>query len=773
MKKEFRKKFYLVAMIASLALLCGGGVTSCSNGNDDDEPKDEKQPTETVYKEFGDNDEILVATAEKFAGEIESISIEVTNIDDNAITYDNDGNPQWWFWAKTDDGTGDDLVWKDSLNGFFLEVTDATKIAYIKQNGLNIKGLAKLKAKISYTVKEKELATPPVVDNDEIKIVEFMRGFDASEIDFNEKDGGKTYKDTDGTTKDVFEILKSHGVNTIRLRLWVDPSETNLAQIAAGDNYANLEHTGGNDLARTIRLAKRAKAAGLCVMLDFHYSDYWTDPAKQIIPNSWQSITSADEMAAKIGEYTTEVLNAMKDAKCTPDYVQVGNEIDSGILLHKSWNGTKATDAAEAIKGTMSDQTSSNFAKYIAAGCQAVRDFNDKIQIILHVTNRRADFVTKLVSAMSENSALYDIIGLSYYPWENHRTISELKANIAAIKAEGKKALVAETSMPWNYDSNSEDKLNKVHTQMVDPKTNSVYADLSTETVSGEDIVKGSLQNQYNVIAHIMNEVSTSDGIGVCAWGGARLGDWTYSFFDSDGKAMSSIDVFKYELGAKLEKEDEPKDEEIPTPSATTGTLTLKFEGFTISGGSINVNYGAKNGTYTDATGMVAQDGKSATVTVEKKYADADGWFNNITITVKDSSGTEVKPSYDNWFEFKEDGTELTLKVVTGTFTEITKDKSVTLSEGWETYTEAISANDLNSASGATAIKIEVGGITSEKVCVYASATVNTNWLADITKDSGSCTISEADKISNILSNGIHLCSGSAEKVTVTVSYTK
>ncbi|MBP5284083.1 MAG: glycosyl hydrolase 53 family protein, partial [Treponema sp.] len=271
----------------------------------------------------------------------------------------------------------------------------------------------------------------------------YVKGFDASYVDYYETDQGLKYYDTDGTQKDFFTILKKHGVNTVRLRIWVDPENAVANGVVSGDD--SWTASGMNTLERTLRLAKRAKDNNLKVMLDFHYSDYWTDPGKQVIPYSWQSITTANAMAEKISDYTKEVLNAMKDADVLPDYVQVGNEVDSGLLLHTSYNGSSATAASSTVKGT-----GDNFSKYLKAGCDAVREISQDIKIIIHVTNRKPlQILTKSIS----DSLDYDIVGLSYYPWEDsHGTISSLRDNVTAFRnTYGKEVMVVESSMYWNY----------------------------------------------------------------------------------------------------------------------------------------------------------------------------------------------------------------------------------------------------------------------------------------------------------------------------------
>ena len=165
---------------------------------------------------------------------------------------------------------------------------------------------------------------------------EYMRGVDASEVKALEECGIKFY-DSDNTEKDVFEIFANHGVNWVRLRIWNDYT------VAMDPAYGNLGSAywapyGWNNLSRTIAMAKRAKAHGLKVLLDFHYSDNWADPAKQFLPKMWEGITDVEELSKAVADYTEEVILAMKEASCEPDMIQLGNESEGG-LFKKDSNG--------------------------------------------------------------------------------------------------------------------------------------------------------------------------------------------------------------------------------------------------------------------------------------------------------------------------------------------------------------------------------------------------------------------------------------------------
>ena len=491
----------------------------------------------------------------------------------------------------------------------------------------------------------------------------FIRGFDASAVDYFENVYAssntwtdKNWYDSDGS-KDIFALLADHGFNTIRLRVWVDPMVTstisNDSVWPTSTSVENAWKNGDCTKERAARLAKRAKAAGMKVLLDFHLSDYWTDPSVQLIPKSWQSVTSAGEMKEKLTSHITEVLQYMKDNSVTPDYVQVGNEIDRGMLVDASVDaGTSpktATSAASSISGGINSE---NFKTYLKAGCAAVRDFDEDIKIIIHITAKNSDRFAKVEASGAD----YDIIGLSYYSWENHGTMDELIAKIGNLESTySKKVMVVETSFAALDYGDSDDM-----TQAATNLSAKNYSDVTIESnavVPSEDVQKA-------ILRHTMQEVYGAGGIGICIWGGERR-DYQYGLFDWDGNTYKAIDAFNYKPSDGYPAENSSDGNSSEDTGGGTEesydemTLTLKFDGFTIAGGSVNVNYGADSGTYADASGEVSSDGTSATAKLSKTYANSSNWFNNITITVKNSSGTTVDVEYTNYFEFNASGAEL------------------------------------------------------------------------------------------------------------------
>lgn len=344
---------------------------------------------------------------------------------------------------------------------------------------------------------------------------DFIRGFDASDVDEQEVDKGITWYNSSGKKEDFFQILADNGVNTVRLRIWNDP-ETFAEKL--GINVPSGDCT----LERVIRLAKRVKAANLKFMLDFHYSDFWADPSKQIVPLAWQNLASYDEVSKALYDYTLSVIDSLNSAGATPDFVQIGNEINNGFLRQTSYNSSSDVGTGEfAYAGTVKN---GYIATYLSSAAKAVRLAAPDAKIIVHVASSNAPDST--VEAVKNVD--FDIIALSYYPvWTEHGTISELKSRIQKyIKDYGKDVIIGETTFMWNCDSSVSEKLSAATENLIAPDTSAVYSDLETGTVGDtENIVKGTIQNQANVIRHIIEESAEAGAVGVCTWGG-EVGDW-------------------------------------------------------------------------------------------------------------------------------------------------------------------------------------------------------------------------------------------------------
>jgi beta-galactosidase len=239
--------------------------------------------------------------------------------------------------------------------------------------------------------------------------ISFLPQLEARGIKFSDK----------GIEKDAIEILKDHGFNYIRLRLFVDPSAD--SGYSPGKGFCDLQHT--------LQMAKRIKKAGMKFLLDFHYSNTWADPGKQFKPSAWKGLNFT-ELTNKVYEYTKQVLSALKAQGTLPDMVQTGNEINHGII----WP-----------EGNI--QHPDSLATLLKAGIAAVKDVDQDIITMLHIAlggqNSESEF---FLDNMIDRGVSFDVIGESYYPkW--HGTLQNLESNLSALKKKYKKpVLVAEYS---------------------------------------------------------------------------------------------------------------------------------------------------------------------------------------------------------------------------------------------------------------------------------------------------------------------------------------
>ena len=230
---------------------------------------------------------------------------------------------------------------------------------------------------------------------------EFLTGGDISMLTRIEKLGG-VFRDN-GKRRDFLEIFKASGGNCFRLRLFATPNGKNAVI---------------NDLPYTLALAKRIKAAGCKLLLNFHYSDTWADPGHQTKPAAWAKLPF-DQLEKKVEEYTASVIAKFKLANALPDIVQIGNEITPGMLWPDGKNNSKAQwdRLAQLLHaGIRGVQTSAGKAR--------------KVQIMIHIASGGNWPKTKwFFDNLIARKVQFDIIGLSYYPWW-HGTLDDLKANL-------------------------------------------------------------------------------------------------------------------------------------------------------------------------------------------------------------------------------------------------------------------------------------------------------------------------------------------------------
>jgi beta-galactosidase len=230
--------------------------------------------------------------------------------------------------------------------------------------------------------------------------VDRMLGADISFLPQLEGRGIKFHEN--GKEVDAVQLLKEHGMNYVRLRIFNDPARD--SGYAPGKGYCDLQHT--------LQMAKRVKAAGMKLLLDFHYSDYWADPQKQYMPAAWRPL-AFPQLQQAVYTYTRSVMQALKDQGTTPEMVQVGNEINHGVI----W-------PAGAVNNLDS------LAQLLNAGIRAVRSVAPATYIMLHVAlGGQNDEARFFMDQMLRRGVNFDVIGLSYYPkW--HGTLADLDYNL-------------------------------------------------------------------------------------------------------------------------------------------------------------------------------------------------------------------------------------------------------------------------------------------------------------------------------------------------------
>jgi len=244
------------------------------------------------------------------------------------------------------------------------------------------------------------------------KTLPYCIGADISWVQ-QQEDKGLTYSDN-GVKKDVLTIMTDNGFNWIRLRLFVYPkAEKGYSK----EGYCDLEHT--------LTMAKRVKAAGMKFLLDFHYSDTWADPGKQFTPSSWDSL-KGKALEDKIYNYTNEVLVRFKKEGVSPDMVQIGNEINHGMV----WPGGKT------------DSTLVPLSNLLRRAGEAVRAVDPKTQIMIHIAlggqNKES---VRFLDRILKYGVTFDVLGQSYYP-EYHGTLDDLRNNLTDMIARYHKPIV-------------------------------------------------------------------------------------------------------------------------------------------------------------------------------------------------------------------------------------------------------------------------------------------------------------------------------------------
>lgn len=236
-----------------------------------------------------------------------------------------------------------------------------------------------------------------------------------------------TYKDIDGTQSDVLSLLKKYGMNSMRVRLFVNPT---------------MQKAVIQDIDYVKKLGKRIKDAGLSFVLDFHYSDTWADPAAQSVPAEWGNL-SVDEYTEKLYSYTKAVLEYLVSVGVVPDMIQTGNEISYGLMYSNS---------SGLFVDYLSDKNWDKFAAMLKSAGKACREVCPSAKIILHIERVPQPLnCAKFANYMKQYEVDYDIFGLSYYPMY-HGNLAYLETALNKIEeATDKTIMIMETGYNSAY----------------------------------------------------------------------------------------------------------------------------------------------------------------------------------------------------------------------------------------------------------------------------------------------------------------------------------
>ena len=308
---------------------------------------------------------------------------------------------------------------------------------------------------------------------------EFVMGADLSYVN-QILDHGGIYKDS-GNIEDPYLIFRKYGANVIRFRLFYYPLWTKTVYGASGTQLYN-------DYADVKKGISKSKAAGMQVCLDFHYSDTWADPSKQQKPAAWDTLTRIPVLADSVYNYTFRTLNNLGINGLMPEYIQIGNEINHGLLLPQGnrWNGNEA-----------------NMILLLNSGIRAVRDAGTsnsiKPKIIIHIAqpeNVDAWFNGLAVKGLTD----YDIIGISYYYLYSNVSLNDVSTYISQIRVKyNKEVMIMETAYPWTSgDADS-------------------YRDISNSS----KLVPGysaSADGQYNYLITLTKKIIDGGGKGIFYW---------------------------------------------------------------------------------------------------------------------------------------------------------------------------------------------------------------------------------------------------------------
>ncbi len=474
-------------------------------------------------------------------------------------------------WTADPSGNTDAVIEDNGGTSLTGSVTVPTVGKYVIHIDLQDNGGTVL-ASTQVTIDAAEASeTPPEPVNASIYVPfvtsneDFIRGTDVSSLlvvlgsgaRFKDWDGNSLGESVEENGANFMKLLHDAGVNWVRLRVWNDPYDEN------GNGYGG----GNNDLQSAITMGKWATDAGMRVLIDFHYSDFWADPSRQLVPKAWEGM-DIDTKAKALGDFTTDSLNALLDAGVDVGMVQVGNETTNSICGENEWV---------------------NMNKLYNAGCDAVHAVGEArgltIMTCVHMESPQSADFDYIARNLTDGGVKFDVFATSYYPqWHGSKENMANKLKSVADKY-GVKVMVAETRAPYTADDGDGSNSNAPTEYAISPQGQALeYADVAKAV---HDIGSAGLGLFYWENAWIpVRNISqiTGDERAKAIEENKRIWDecgsgWASSYaqdydpnaanggyggpdmnnkamFDFDGVPLESLNVFKYLLTGTTGYED-------------------------------------------------------------------------------------------------------------------------------------------------------------------------------------------------------------------------